>query len=202
VEKKKPGHASTAVTRKQGNLQDVKIPSGSQFIYPPNGGSPLLSVDSVGSLWDCSDHGCSPLGWNEWEKKGKEVKAVYRYDDPKLDTWGLRAWKKNGGLYTFSPTDRRKEKREKVIQEIESNKTKWKENTSKRLKKLNIEQDKIPGIVRKATPYRSSNAEGWGVLLLLVSGLVGTVFANMFYRRMKRKQISDEITKAEEDDQF
>ena len=195
------GHASTAVTREQGNLKEVKVPKGSRLITPPTGGSPLLSVDSVGALQGCK-WGCSPLGWNEWHSEGLKVTNVYRYNDPKLDGWGLRTWKKNGGRFAIEPQDRRKEKREKIIEEINENKDKWEKDTEQRLTKLNVDEEEITEIIKASNPYRRTTDEGWSMILLIFGGLAGGFVVNVIYQKRKRKKLSEKIKKEEEQRSF
>lgn len=193
-------HASTAVTREQGNLESVRLPKNSRYIQPPKGGAPLLSVDSVGSMNGCT-YGCTPLGWNEWEQDGLIIEGVYRYNNPVIDTLGLKAWKGNG-LFQYTPEDRRKEERPKILKEIKKKKIKWEENNTKRLKKLNVDEEKISEITKKATPYRESNAEGWGVITFVLGILTGALLLRWYQRRKKRQELVEYYKEVDEKNRF
>ena len=195
------GHASTALSLSQGDLQKVSLPSGSEYVVHPKNNTPLLSVDSVGSLQGCS-FGCAPLGWNEWPKKNLFVANAWKTDDKSIDDAFGGAWTKENGVFKKFKSDRRKDSREKITSELHTNQEQWDENTRKRLSKLDVKPEKIDAIVKKANPYKQSTDEGWLFLILVCTGVLSMVGYAMFMQRKQRKLRVQELQDLDKKSKF
>ena len=196
------GHISTAVTRAQGDLEAVQPPSGSRLVTPPDGSASLLHVDSVGILKGCT-WTCLSLGWNEWFKDGLYVKKVLRYNDPEVDSLGLQARSLDGQRYRdVQREDRRKDKREQILKDIEERKEKWNEDNTKRLEDLGEEPEQTKKIIKKANPYKTNANEGWAVLLVLCFGGLALIGYHSIRQWRRRKEAALLAQKQREEDGF
>lgn len=193
------GHASTALTLSQGDLGQVSIPSGSEYVVNPKTHVSLLSADSVGSLTGCPrGWRCGLLGTNTWTQQDLYVSHTWKTDDPSIDDVYGGAWTKEGGVYKKHKRDRRKDSRQKIKEELKKNQDEWDNNTRKRLSKLDVEPEKIEEIVKKANPYQQSADDGWVFIMAIFSFITALIGYGLYQQRQRRLQLVREI-KAEDE---
>ena len=80
------------------------------------------------------------------------IEKVLRYNDPEVDSLGLQARSLDGQRYRdVQREDRRKDKREQILKDIEERKKKWNEDNTKRLEDLGEEPEQTKKIIRRQT---------------------------------------------------
>jgi hypothetical protein len=186
------GHVSTAISRSDSDIAKVHPPPGSHYIHRPDviGSEPLLHMDSVGTLSGCTS-GCAPLGWNEWPNGYNNtpplhVLQVLRYNDIDLDQkLPLRAFLDDTVMFSnIERRDRRADRREKILAELEKRKEQWEEESVSRLEDLGVEEEFAKEKVREINPYIQDDELGWA----LISSICFLLLAMMIYGRVIAKK--------------
>jgi hypothetical protein len=197
------GHASTALTLAQSDLEQVSIPNDSEYVVNPKTQESLLSADSVGNLKGCTGFWkCGSLGTNTWSRENLYVANAWKTDDPTIDDAFGGAWTKEGGVFKKHKRDRRKDSRKKITAELKKNQDEWNNNTRKRLSKLEVEPEKIEEIVKKANPYKRSADDGWVFLMTILTSITGLIGYGLFQQRQRRLQLVQALKAEEKQEDF
>ena len=187
------GHLSTAVER-NGDLERVEPPAGSQFVKRPSG-KPLLQVDGVGSEDGCK-RGCGALGLNDWEENGLRVETVVGVRDPNLAvSLPLHVWQQ-GGTAPLRRTlsDRRKLSPNEVVFAPTAPETLEAQEKS-RLLMMGLEPTAVETVVGRRWRARvgGGDATYWGLTAVVAAGLL-VVGMGAVHAARRRQRASERRT--------